>query len=133
MMNDQVSDFLTRLRNAGNARLSRVDVMNSKMNRSLADILVREGYIKSSKEVTEGTKTMLRCYLRFENGDLKRPVIQGLRRVSKPGLRKYVSSDKLPKVMSGFGIAVISTSKGVLTDRDARKQGIGGEHVCSVW
>jgi small subunit ribosomal protein S8 len=103
------------------------------MNRNLADLLVREGYIKNYKEVTVGEKTYLRLYLRFENGDLKKPVIQGLRRVSKPGLRKYVNAQKLPKVMSGFGLAVISTSKGIISDKEAKKLGVGGEHVCSVW
>lgn len=133
MMTDQISDFLTRIRNAGSARLSRIDALNSKSNRAIGEILVREGYLKSLKVVTEGNKSFLRCYLRFENGDLKKPVIQGLVRVSKPGLRKYVASDRLPKVMSGFGRAIISTSKGVVTDRDAKKMGVGGEHLCSVW
>jgi small subunit ribosomal protein S8 len=133
MMNDQVSDFLTRIRNAGKARLSKVDTMNTRMNRALADILVKEGYLKNYKELTEGIKSSLRVYLKYENGDLKKPVIQGIRRVSRPGLRKYVASTKLPKVQSGFGLAVISTSKGVISDKEAKKLGVGGEHVCSVW
>jgi len=133
MMNDQISDLLTRIRNAGRARLSKVDALNCKMNRNIADILVREGYLKSYKEVVDGKKSSLRMYLRFENNDLKKPVIQGLKRVSKPGLRTYVGAEKLPKVMSGFGIAIISTSKGVLTDKEARKVGVGGEYLCSVW
>ena len=107
MTTDQISDFLTRLRNAGKARLSKVDTLNCRMNRNLADILVREGFIKNYKEVADGKRTSLRLYLRFEGGDLKKPVIQGLRRVSRPGLRKYVSAEKLPKVMSGFGLAII--------------------------
>ena len=133
MVNDQLSDFLTRIRNAGLARNSKVDCFNCKMNRSVAEILVKEGYIKSFKEVVVDGKTYLRVYMRFENGDLKKPIIQGLRRVSKPGLRRYVESTGIPRVMSGFGLAIISTSKGVLTDRDARKMGVGGEHLCSVW
>jgi small subunit ribosomal protein S8 len=133
MQNDQISDFLTRIRNAGRARLSKVDTMNTKINRGLAEILVREGFLKSYKETTEGRRPQLRLYLRFENNDLKKPIIQGLRRASKPGLRRYVRVDRLPRVMSGFGMAIISTSKGVLTDREAREQGVGGEHICSVW
>ncbi len=133
MTTDQLSDFLTRIRNAGNARLSKVDTFNCRLNRAVADILVQEGFVKSYKEVTVDTKSMLRVYLRFEDGDLKKPVIQGLRRASRPGLRRYVKSDKLPRIMSGFGIAILSTSKGVVSDRDARKNGVGGEFLCSVW
>lgn len=133
MMNDQVSDFLTRIRNAGKARLTKVDTTNTKMNRSLADILVKEGYLKNYKEITEENKSNLRVYLKYEDGDLKKPVIQGIRRVSRPGLRKYVDSTKIPRVQSGFGLAVISTSKGVISDKEAKKLGVGGEHVCSVW
>jgi len=133
MTSDQVSNFLTNIRNAGSARLSKTDTLNTKMNRSLADILVREGFLKSYKVLTEGTKSSLRIYLKYENGDLKKPIIQGLRRVSRPGLRKYVAKDRMPKVQSGFGLAIISTSKGVISDREAKKMGVGGEHVCSVW
>jgi small subunit ribosomal protein S8 len=133
MANDQIADFLTRLRNAGRARLSKVDTMNTKMNRALAEILVQEGYVKNFKEVADGNHSNLRVYLKFEDGDLKKPVIQGIRRVSRPGLRKYVNSDKLPRVQSGFGLAIISSSKGVITGGQAKKMGIGGEHVCSVW
>jgi small subunit ribosomal protein S8 len=133
MVNDQLSDFLTRIRNAGMGRNSKVDVFNSKLNRAVAEILLNEGYVKSMKEVTVDGKTKLRVYLKFENGDLKKPVIHGLRRVSTPGLRRYVHSDKIPKVMSGFGLAILSTSKGVVSDKEARKLGVGGEHLCSVW
>ena len=133
MMTDQISDFLTRIRNAGRARLAKVDTTSTRMNKNLANILVQEGYLKNYKEVTEGTKSALRLYLRFENNDLKKPVIQGLRRMSKPGLRKYVEATKLPSVMSGFGIAIISTSKGVVTEKEAKKLGVGGEFICSVW
>jgi small subunit ribosomal protein S8 len=133
MMNDQLSDFLTRIRNAGQARLLKVDTLNTKMNRAVADILVKEGYLKSVKEVTLDEKSYLRVYLRFDGGDLKKPVIQGLRRASRSGLRRYVRIDKMPRVMSGFGMAIISTSKGVLSQRDAHKAGVGGEYLCSVW
>lgn len=133
MVNDQLSDFLTRIRNAGMARQSKVDTTNTRLNRSVADILAKEGFIKSYKEISVDNKTYIRVYLRFEGGDLKKPVIQGLKRVSKPGLRKYYRSTEVPKVMSGFGIAILSTSKGVLTHRDAHKIGVGGEYICSVW
>jgi small subunit ribosomal protein S8 len=133
MVNDQTSDLLTRIRNAGRARLTKVEVLNSKLNRAISEILVQEGYLKGSKEVSQEGKSHLRLYLRFQQGDLRRPVIQGLRRVSRPGLRRYVRADRLPRVMSGFGLAILSTSRGLLTDREAKKQGIGGEHLCSVW
>ena len=133
MLTDQISDFLTRIRNAGRARLTKVDVVNSRMNRSLAEILVNSGYLKSFKAVTVDSKTLLRVYLRFENGDLQKPVIQGIRRVSRPGLRRYCNAQQLPKVMSGFGMAILSTSKGVMNEKDARRMGVGGEHLCSVW
>lgn len=133
MVNDQLSDFLTRIRNAGLARSTKVDVFNCKLNRKVAEILSREGYIKGAKEVSGSAKPTLRVYLKFEQGDLRRPLIQGLRRVSRPGLRQYVQSNKLPQVMSGFGLAIISTSKGVLTDKECKKLGVGGEHICSVW
>jgi len=134
MVNDQLSDFLTRIRNAGMARLTKIDVTTCKMNVRVAEILQNEGYIKGYKEISgQGEKPALRVYLKYENSDLKKPLIQGLRRISKPGLRKYVAKDKIPKVMSGFGVAILSTSRGVMTDRDARKTGVGGEHLCSVW
>lgn len=133
MVNDQLSDFLTRIRNAGMGRNSKVDVFSSRLNKSVAEILVNEGYLKSMKEVTVEGKARIRLYLKFENGDLKKPTIHGMRRVSRPGLRKYVNADGIPRVMSGFGLAILSTSKGVMSDRDARKTGVGGEHLCSVW
>jgi small subunit ribosomal protein S8 len=103
------------------------------MNRAVAEILVREGYLKSLKEVSVEQKPQLRLYLKFEGGDLKKPVIQGLRRQSRPGLRRYVSKTKLPRVMSGFGTVILSTSKGVLTGKDAAAQNVGGEYLCSIW
>lgn len=133
MVNDQLADFLTRIRNAGTARKIRVDVTKTKMNEAVANLLLREGYLKSVKEVEVEGKQWLRVFLKYENGDIRKPLIKSLRRVSKPGLRKYVSVDKLPRVMSGFGVAIISTSKGIMTDRDARTTKIGGEHLCSVW
>jgi len=133
MVNDQLSDFLTRIRNAGMARSTKVDVLNCKLNRKVAEILAREGYIKGVKEVTGADRPTLRIFLKFEEGDLRKPIIQGLKRISKPGLRQYVGIDKLPNVMNGFGIGIVSTSKGVLTNKEARNLGVGGEYLCSVW
>jgi small subunit ribosomal protein S8 len=103
------------------------------MNRSVAEILVREGFLKSMKEVTVEGKSSIRLYLKFEGGDLKKPVIQGLKRQSRPGLRRYVGSTKMPRVMSGFGTVILSTSKGILTGKDAHAQKVGGEYLCSIW
>jgi small subunit ribosomal protein S8 len=133
MVNDQLSDFLTRLRNAGMARHTSVDTMYTKMNKTVAEILAREGYVKSVKTHQENNKTYIRIFLKYENGDLRRPLIQGLRRVSKPGLRKYVANDKLPRIRGGMGLAIISTSKGVVSEREAFKLKVGGEYLCSVW
>ncbi len=133
MFNDQLSDFLTRIRNAGAARKIRVDVMKTKMNEAVANILYNEGYLKSVKEVEVEGKPMLRVFLKYESGDVKKPLIKSIRRISKPGLRQYVGIEKLPRVMSGFGLAILSTSRGIMTDREARKVRVGGEHLCSVW
>lgn len=133
MTNDQLADFLTRIRNAGTARKIRVDVMKTKMNESVANILLKEGYVKSVKEVEVEGRPAIRIFLKYENGDIRKPLIKSLKRVSKPGLRRYVDADNLPKVMSGFGLAILSTSKGVMTGKEARVSRIGGEHLCSVW
>jgi len=133
MVNDQLSDFLTRIRNAGKARLSKADVMNTSLNRNVAEILAREGYIKSYKEVSVDNKTYLRVFLRFLDGDLKKPLIQGIKRESKPGLRRYVNAKEMPIVLSGLGMGILSTSKGLMTNKEARKSGVGGEYLCSVW
>jgi small subunit ribosomal protein S8 len=133
MMTDNIADLLTRIRNAGHARLSKLDVPSTRMNKSIVELLSREGYLKSFKEVQNGPRSELRVYLKFEGSDLKKPVIQGLRRISKPGLRKYVGSENLPRVMSGFGMAIISTSKGIVSDKEAKKLNVGGEHLCSIW
>ncbi|MEZ4815846.1 MAG: 30S ribosomal protein S8 [Bdellovibrionota bacterium] len=133
MTNDQLADFLTRIRNAGTARKIRVDVVKTKMNDAVASILLKEGYVKSVKDVEVEGRQWIRVFLKYENGDIRKPVIKSLRRVSKPGLRRYVGSDNLPKVMSGFGLAILSTSKGVMTGKEAREHRVGGEHLCSVW
>ena len=133
MVTDQIADFLTRIRNAGMSRKTRTDVVKTKMNVSIAQILIDEGYIKSFKEVTVEGKPRLRIFLKYENGNLRRPLIKCLKRESRSGLRKYFSVDRMPKVMSGFGLGVISTSKGVISDKKARELGVGGEYLCSVW
>ncbi|MBP7843346.1 MAG: 30S ribosomal protein S8 [Proteobacteria bacterium] len=133
MVNDQLADFLTRIRNAGMARHTSVDTTLTKMNQSVADILVREGYVKAAKLHQENERNYLRVFLKYESGDLRKPLIQGLERISKPGLRRYVSTDKLPRIRNGMGVAILTTSKGVMTEREARKQKVGGEYLCSVW
>ena len=133
MITDQLADFLTRIRNAGTARKIRVDVIKTKMNQAVANILVEEGYLKSVKEVDVDGRLALRIFLKYENGDIRKPLIKTLKRISKPGLRRYVNSQSLPKVMSGFGVAIISTSKGIMTEKAARQSKIGGEFLCSVW
>jgi small subunit ribosomal protein S8 len=133
MVNDQLSDFLTRIRNAGMARHVSVDTFFTRLNKDVAEIMAREGYIKAAKIHQEDNKNYLRIFLKYEAGDLRRPLIQGLKRMSTPGLRRYVSIDKLPRVRSGMGLAILSTSKGVISEREARKLKVGGEYLCSVW
>ena len=128
---DPIADMLTRIRNAGIAKHDTVDVPASKMKKSIAEILKAEGYIKNYQIIEDGTQGTIRISLKYLPG--KQKAIQGLRRVSKPGLRVYAGADELPKVLRGLGIAIISTSKGVMTDKEARKQGVGGEVLCYVW
>jgi small subunit ribosomal protein S8 len=131
-MTDPIADFLTRIRNGILARKATVDVPVSKVKRVLAGLLRNEGYILSFTEsASDGPQGTLSITLRWDAN--RKPAISGLRRVSKPGQRAYVPSDKLPKVRRGLGTAIISTSKGMMTDRDARKQGVGGEVICEVW
>lgn len=133
MHTDPIADFLTRIRNAAMARHLKIDVPFSKMKVAISEILVKEGYVKNFKVNQEGEKPSIRLYLKYVGGDLRQPVIRGISRESRPGLRKYVSRDCLQPVQNGFGVAIVSTSKGVLTDAEARKQNIGGELICSVW
>lgn len=133
MTTDPIADFLTRIRNAGLSRQTKTLVPTSKMNHALAEMLTSEGYIKGFKEILVKKRNMLCLYLRFEEGDLRRPLIEGLQRISKPGLRKYFAANEIPKVRNGFGMGLVSTSKGILTDREARKQGVGGEYLCAIW
>lgn len=128
---DPIADMLTRIRNAGSARHETVDVPNSKMKKAIAEILLEEGYIKSFQLIDDGTQGVIRITLKYLPG--KEKAIQGLRRVSKPGLRVYAGADELPQVLRGLGIAIISTSKGIMTDKKARAQHVGGEVLAFVW
>lgn len=128
---DPIADMLTRIRNAGSARHETVDVPNSKMKKAIAEILLEEGYIKSFQLIDDGTQGVIRITLKYLPG--KEKAIQGLRRVSKPGLRIYAGADELPQVLRGLGIAIISTSKGIMTDKKARAQHVGGEVLAFVW
>ena len=128
---DPIADMLTRIRNAGSARHETVDIPNSKMKKAIAEILLEEGYIKSFQLIDDGTQGIIRVTLKYLPG--KEKAIQGLRRVSKPGLRVYAGADELPQVLRGLGIAIISTSKGIMTDKKARSQHVGGEVLAFVW
>ena len=128
---DPVADMLTRIRNANTAKHEKVDVPASNLKKAIAQILLDEGYIKAYEIVDDGTQGIIRITLKYLAG--KEKVISGLRRVSKPGLRVYAGADELPKVLKGLGIAIISTSKGVMTDKAARKAGLGGEVLAFVW
>ncbi|MCI6109109.1 MAG: 30S ribosomal protein S8 [Oscillibacter sp.] len=127
---DPIADMLTRIRNANSARHDTVDVPASNMKKSIAQILLDEGYIKSYQIVDDGTQGVIHITLKYNGKD---KVITGLRRVSKPGLRVYVGADELPRVLRGLGIAIVSTSKGVMTDKAARAAHIGGEVLAFVW
>ena len=128
---DPVADMLTRVRNANNAKHETVDVPASNMKKSIAQILLDEGYIKSFTVEDDGLQGMIHITLKYNAG--KEKVITGLRRVSKPGLRVYARCEELPKVLGGLGIAIISTSKGLMTDKEARKNAIGGEVLAYIW
>ena len=128
---DSIADMLTRIRNAGAAKHETVDVPASKMKKAIAQILLDEGYIKSFQLIEDGKQGITRIVLKY--GENKTSVISGLRRVSKPGLRIYTNCEDMPKVMKGLGIAIVSTSKGVMTDKQARKENVGGEVLAFVW
>lgn len=131
VMTDPVADFLTRIRNANTVYHSTVEVPSSKMKLAIAEILKEEGYIKNYEYIEDGKQGVLRIYLSYNNG--KERVITGLKRISRPGLRVYARKDSIPKVLGGLGIAIISTSKGIMTDKKARQEGLGGEVICYVW
>ena len=128
---DTIADMLTRIRNANNAKHDTVDIPASNMKKAIAQILLDEGYIKSFQVVEDGKQGNIRVVLKYGQG--KSPVIQGLRRVSKPGLRIYASREDMPRVMKGLGVAILSTNKGVMTDRQARKENVGGEVLAFIW
>ena len=130
-ISDVIADMLTRIRNASNAKHETVDVPASNMKKALADILLEEGYIKAVSVIEDGKQGVIRITLKYEQGKAK--VIHGIRRVSKPGLRIYSNCEDMPKVMNGLGIAIVSTSKGIMTDKKARRENVGGEVLAFVW
>ncbi|ATW27127.1 30S ribosomal protein S8 [Candidatus Formimonas warabiya] len=131
VMTDPIADFLTRIRNANTVYQDKVEIPASRTKQGLADILKEEGFIKDVEFVEDGKQGILRLYLKY--GANREKVITGLKRISKPGLRVYAKRDQVPKVLGGLGIAVVSTSKGLMTDKQARKEGLGGEVICYVW
>ena len=128
---DPIADLLTRIRNASTAKHPSVDVPASNLKKAICQILVDEGYIKGMKVTDDGKQGVIRVTLKYGEG--KSQVITGLRRVSKPGLRIYSNVEEMPKVMKGLGVAIVSTSKGIMTDREARKQNVGGEVLAFIW
>lgn len=130
-MSDPIADMLTRIRNANTVRHETVEMPASKIKKEIAEILKREGFIRDAEYIEDNKQGMIRIFLKY--GQNNERVITGLKRISKPGLRVYTKSTELPKVLGGLGIAIISTSKGVMTDKEARQQKSGGEVVCYVW
>jgi len=128
---DPIADMLTRIRNANSSKVKTVDIPKSNMKSAIAEILFKEGYIKSYEDISNDTQGVIRITLKYDEKGKK--VISGLKRISKPGLRIYAAKDELPKVLNGLGIAIISTSKGLMTDKDARTNGVGGEVLAYVW
>lgn len=131
-MSDPIADMLTRIRNGNTAKHDTVDVPVSKMKKAIADILTNEGYIKGYEVVEDGVKSTMKLTLKYGK-DKNEKVITGIKRISKPGLRVFAGEDDLPKVLGGLGTAIISTSQGLMTDREARAKGIGGEVVAFIW
>lgn len=130
-MTDPIADMLTRVRNGYKAKHFKVDIPGSKMKQEIARILHSEGFIKDFSVIEDSRQDLIRIILKYDDGE--KPAIAGLRRISRPGLRKYVPAGDLPRVMGGLGVAIVSTSKGMLTDREARRERVGGEVVCYVW
>lgn len=131
-MSDPIADMLTRIRNANMRKHDTVDIPASKMKIAIADILVNEGYIEKYEIVGEGIKRTIRITLKYTANKTER-VISGLKKISKPGLRVYAGKENMPKVLGGLGIAIVSTNEGVITDKEARKRGVGGEVLCFIW
>lgn len=128
---DPIADMLTRIRNANNQRHATVDIPASNMKKAIAKILLDEGYVKNVEFIDDETQGVIRVTLKYAEN--KQKVLTGLKRVSKPGLRIYASKEELPQVLKGLGIAIISTSKGIMTDKEARRQGVGGEVLAFIW
>ena len=131
VMTDPIADFFTRIRNANMVMHEKVEIPASKTKIAMAEILKNEGFIKAYEQIEDGKQGIIRVYLKY--GANKEKVITGLKRISKPGLKVYCKKDEIPKVLGGLGIAIISTSKGIVTDKEARKLGLGGEVICYVW
>jgi small subunit ribosomal protein S8 len=131
LSSDPIADFLTRIRNAGMVYHDKVEVPSSNIKKALAELMKQEGYIKDYEYIEDNKQGVLRIYLKY--GPNKERVITGLKRISRPGLRVYAKKDQIPKVLGGLGVAVISTSKGIMPDRQARREGLGGEVICYIW
>jgi len=131
-MSDPIADMLTRIRNANSAKHNTVDVPASRVKESICKILVNEGFVKSYEIVGDEVKKVIRIQLKYGR-DKNEKVISGIKRISKPGLRIYAGSGEIPRVLNGMGIAIVSTNKGIITDKDARKEGVGGEVLAYVW
>ena len=130
VVTDPIADFLTRIRNANMVYTEKVEIPASKTKMAMANILKDEGFIKDVEYIEDGKQGVIRLYLKYAG---KERVISGLKRISRPGLRVYAKKDELPKVLGGLGIAIVSTSSGLMTDKNARKQGLGGEVLCYIW
>jgi small subunit ribosomal protein S8 len=131
VMTDPIADFLTRIRNANTVYHEKVEVPASRVKKEIANILKQEGFVRDCEFVDDGKQGIIRVYLKF--GASKKRVITGLKRISKPGLRVYARKEEVPRVLGGLGIAIISTSRGIMTDKQARKERLGGEVICYVW
>ena len=131
VMTDPIADFLTRIRNANMVKHENLEVPASKIKRDIAEILKREGFIKDFESIEDDKQGVIRVFLKYGRNDER--VITNLKRISKPGLRVYAKKDEVPRVLGGLGIAVISTSQGIMTDKEARKRGLGGEVICYIW
>lgn len=131
VMTDPIADMLTRIRNANSAKHATVTIPSSNIKKAIAGILLEEGYIKDFKVIDDDKQGMIEVTLKY--GEDESRVISGIKRISKPGLRIYVSNEDVPKVLNGLGIAIMSTSKGIMTDKNARKNNVGGEVICYVW
>ena len=131
VMTDPIADFLTRIRNGNMVMHEKVEAPSSKIKLAIVEILKNEGYIKNYESIEDGKQGIIRIYLKY--GPKKEKIITGITRISKPGLRVYVKKDEVPKVLGGLGTAIVSTSQGVMTDKKARQEGLGGEVICYVW